>query len=389
MPVLKVYPTSSPNVTIPVNQPSRTIFRFYASTPTGDNSQIGSNLGVDSAIFVIYPPNNGTPVEIPLIRQANADFILYIQPPFLSLGIGVYPYALFVDDDYVPFASAEVGIGFTRQADQIIAVLDASRNAIKVNTTILENPQFANSESIAWTIDTDPLTGVSTIYANTTGLGPGGLILSGNGAPDIYIGTEGDFYIDTLSYEIYGPKILGDWGVPVSLIGPPGATTFTELTDVPPDYTYAGGSAVAVKPDETGLEFVPFPLSGHEIDDESVPLPQQPVLDFQGAGVSVSDGGDRTIITIPGGATNFTDLGDVPPDYAYAGGSLVSVKNDETGLEFIPQPDGDLHNIAQNRNSFNFAYTITSGYNGIAAGPISILPGGSITVPPGSTFVIM
>lgn len=38
-----------------------------------------------------------------------------------------------------------------------------------------------------------------------------------------------------------------------------GVTRFTELADVPSSYTGSSGLAVAVKNDETGLEFVPFP----------------------------------------------------------------------------------------------------------------------------------
>ena len=37
------------------------------------------------------------------------------------------------------------------------------------------------------------------------------------------------------------------------------------------------------------------------IQDEGVSLPQQTILDFQGAGVTVADGGTKTIVTIPGG----------------------------------------------------------------------------------------
>lgn len=41
-----------------------------------------------------------------------------------------------------------------------------------------------------------------------------------------------------------------------------GASAFTDLVDVPASYVGAGGSAVAVKADESGLEFVPFAGGG-------------------------------------------------------------------------------------------------------------------------------
>jgi len=39
------------------------------------------------------------------------------------------------------------------------------------------------------------------------------------------------------------------------------------------------------------------------VQDEGTSLPQQTILDFQGAGVTVADGGTKTIVTIPGGGT--------------------------------------------------------------------------------------
>lgn len=46
--------------------------------------------------------------------------------------------------------------------------------------------------------------------------------LSGEGAPAAGLGEVGDFYLDTADSAYYGPKALGGWGAPVSLIGPVG-----------------------------------------------------------------------------------------------------------------------------------------------------------------------
>lgn len=51
----------------------------------------------------------------------------------------------------------------------------------------------------------------------------GTTIYNGVGAPTI-VANEGDFYIDTNTYEIYGPYTGGSWGSGTSLIGPPGPT---------------------------------------------------------------------------------------------------------------------------------------------------------------------
>ena len=47
-------------------------------------------------------------------------------------------------------------------------------------------------------------------------------ILNGKGAPKISIGIDGDFYIDTRSMLMYGPKKKGCWPAPSNLQGPTG-----------------------------------------------------------------------------------------------------------------------------------------------------------------------
>lgn len=45
----------------------------------------------------------------------------------------------------------------------------------------------------------------------------GNSLLSGNGIPALMIGKIGDFYIDKINQTIYGPKMENSWGEPVSL----------------------------------------------------------------------------------------------------------------------------------------------------------------------------
>jgi hypothetical protein len=47
-------------------------------------------------------------------------------------------------------------------------------------------------------------------------------ILNGKGIPKSSLGVDGDFYIDTRSLLIYGPKTKGKWPTPQSLQGPTG-----------------------------------------------------------------------------------------------------------------------------------------------------------------------
>lgn len=47
-------------------------------------------------------------------------------------------------------------------------------------------------------------------------------ILNGKGVPKSALGVDGDFYIDTRSLLLYGPKTKGKWPTPVNLQGPTG-----------------------------------------------------------------------------------------------------------------------------------------------------------------------
>jgi hypothetical protein len=50
----------------------------------------------------------------------------------------------------------------------------------------------------------------------------GKTILSGTIAPAVGVGVNGDFYIDTIGKNIYGPKTAGAWGAATSIVGPAG-----------------------------------------------------------------------------------------------------------------------------------------------------------------------
>ena len=55
-------------------------------------------------------------------------------------------------------------------------------------------------------------------------------LLSGVGAPAVTLGANGDFYLNAVAIQIYGPKTFAGWGLPTSLIGPKGNTGATGAT---------------------------------------------------------------------------------------------------------------------------------------------------------------
>ena len=67
----------------------------------------------------------------------------------------------------------------------------------------------------------------STIYIITD---EGGVMLSGTTAPAAGLGYNGDFYINSTTWTIYGPKVGGAWGTGTSLMGPTGPPSQDEVT---------------------------------------------------------------------------------------------------------------------------------------------------------------
>ncbi len=138
-----IYSNTAFTLNLPKNYPSRTVFRFYNQTENGNNTA----LDFTSATFVLNVSGE-EPIEFELTKKANLDFVLYIAANFLTLSTGIYDCAIYVDDDPVPFATGQAGVGNAMAPDQAIGVLNASRNAIKVDDAVLENPQFESSESV-------------------------------------------------------------------------------------------------------------------------------------------------------------------------------------------------------------------------------------------------
>jgi len=88
----------------------------------------------------------------------------------------------------------------------------------KVKVHVTEQPSILNivEDNITLLINEE----IVTLNIGTSGpQGPrGSSVLSGSGEPSIYTGIPGDFYINTNTQEMYGPKTLISWGTPVNLV---------------------------------------------------------------------------------------------------------------------------------------------------------------------------
>ena len=81
----------------------------------------------------------------------------------------------------------------------------------------------------------------------------GNTVLNGSGAPNNSLGTDGDFYIDTSTNLIYGPKAGGAWpGSGVSVVGATGATGATGTTGATGATGPTGATGTAGTPGAAG-----------------------------------------------------------------------------------------------------------------------------------------
>jgi hypothetical protein len=138
-----------------------------------------------------------------------------------------------------------------------------------------------------------------TIYIITD---EGGVLLSGVTAPAAGLGYNGDFYLNSATWQIYGPKTTGGWGAPTSIHGAVGpriintysgtavtavigdALAYVRLTGTNPTYTVPPNSSVA------------FPI-GTQIDGTSTTTKSTIAA---GAGVTIVKA--RTLVTVGAGS---------------------------------------------------------------------------------------
>jgi hypothetical protein len=78
---------------------------------------------------------------------------------------------------------------------------------------------YGPKTSGAWGSGTSLVGPAGTNGTNGTNGADGKTVLNGSGAPSSGLGVDGDFYIDTSAWGIYGPKASGAWGSGTSLIG--------------------------------------------------------------------------------------------------------------------------------------------------------------------------
>ena len=88
----------------------------------------------------------------------------------------------------------------------------------KVTVQVVEQPSLlqVSEENVTVLVNEE----IVTLNIGTSGTqGPRGtIVLSGSGEPNLSLGIIGDFYINTDTQEMYGPKTGISWGTPVDLV---------------------------------------------------------------------------------------------------------------------------------------------------------------------------
>ena len=122
-----------------------------------------------------------------------------------------------------------------------------------------------------------------------------------------------------------------------------------------------------------------------QVQDENVPLTRRDAIDFVGAGVTATDGGDRTIVTIPGGggggATGIWGIADATGVYTFystialanaaasAGDTIVLFTNvTETGAVTWNLVDG----VNINLNGHTYTLDNATGIAGVSDNAVAI-----------------
>lgn len=136
------------------------------------------------------------------------------------------------------------------------------------------------------------------------------------------------------------------------------------------DWTAVGGSSTA----------------GHTIADEGTPVTPRSVLDFAGAGVTLTDNaaGDRTVVTIPGasagggGASGAVTLA-YPQEITWTGSGGVNAK------VYTRQESLAIDGVTENHGWFAAAYATTNNELIVQAGGNTLTPSASGLVPSDTT----
>ena len=197
---------------------------------------------------------------------------------------------------------------------------------------------------------------LNALVGDVTIVGGQGIAVTVSGQSLVVDEEAGGLDVDSIN-ELTGVITISGTGfVTITLSGQDilvdGTAAFLNLSDTPSSYSGQGGKIVLVKETEDGLE---FGTSASGLVTSLNELSQDIVISGVGATVITVSGQH---ILIQGGGGSFTDLDDVPSDFAGYEGNIVVVNEGGSALEFL--------------KSFNLRHDLDNeGYAGIATSGIA------------------
>nr|WP_162989039.1 hypothetical protein [Pedobacter schmidteae] len=181
------------------------------STTLSGSGAPGTSLGIigdyylDKTNFLLYGPKIAAGWGIPILLQGAAG----AQGPTGAAGKDG---SIIYSGAGVP--AATIGVNGDYYLDKNTGNLYGPKTGAGWGVAlVLKGTNGTNGSN--GTNGTNGVDGVNGINGSTT--------LAGNGAPLPGLGAVGDYYLDKSSYQLYGPKVVNGWGIPVLLRGANGA----------------------------------------------------------------------------------------------------------------------------------------------------------------------
>lgn len=163
-----------------------------------------------NTVLLASAPGSGVPVEIHRVTPIDAPEVIFGAPGALT------PSLMNRNTNQILFAVQEARDNIFDYTVAVAGSATAAANAAS---------EASGYAAAAASSATDASSSAAQAAATAATLSAEGKIVrSGAGVPSNGLGNNGDFYINTSSWLIHGPKAGGVWPSGVNLVGPQGAT---------------------------------------------------------------------------------------------------------------------------------------------------------------------
>lgn len=204
-----------------------TVYTETHSALTDSNALLRIELGTGSPVSGVFASINWASgpyfLKTELDPNGGTNYSGYSVQQLLSV-----PYALYAETSAIPPVPGPQGIPGTNGLDGEVIFRGGTPPSASFGDDgsfyldTISYILYGPKNAGVWN-NGFPLTGIPGAQGLTGAAGVNGTtLLHGNGAPVNGSGNDGDFYLDTIALLLYGPQTSGNWGSPFSLIGPQG-----------------------------------------------------------------------------------------------------------------------------------------------------------------------